>query len=48
LEDCFLLWAKILADDGDHTHIGKEAGGQRKMRGCAAQATLTPSRRRLN
>src|ERR1700744_2284853 len=36
----FLLRAEVLADNGDHAHIGKEAGCERKVRCRPAEATL--------
>ncbi len=39
-EDGFLLGAEVFADDGDDADIGEEAGGEREIGGCAAEAAL--------
>ena len=48
VEDRLLLGAEVLANHGDDAHIGKKAGCQRKVGGCAAQAALLASRRGFN
>ena len=44
-ENCFLPLAEVLANNGDDAHIGKEAGGERKVRCRAAQTAFALARR---
>jgi len=42
-EDGFLLGTEVFADYGDDAYIGEEAGGERKIGGCARELALVPA-----
>ena len=47
-EDAELVEAEVAADDADDAHVGEKAGGEREVRGRAAEHPLAPAERGLD